>query len=87
MVQTCNIVEWSIIQLVAWNTNWKYVTVGIWIRGLRSRARLKRDKMRLEANSKLAGPGQDYFFMVSLVGKIREIIGMGLLNTTRESLK
>ena len=58
------------------------------IRGLRSRARFKRDETRQDwkAIPELAGPGQDYFFMVPLLGKIRKKIrdGTGLLGTTRE---
>ena len=43
-------------------------------RGLRSRAPFKRDETRRDwkAIPELAGPGQDYFFMVPLLGKIRE---------------
>ena len=44
------------------------------IRGLRSQARLKRDKMRRDWQSfpELAVPGQEYFFLVQLLGKIWE---------------
>ena len=43
-------------------------------RGLRSRACFKRDETRRywKAIPELAGPGQDYFFMVPLLGKIWE---------------
>ena len=48
-------------------------------RGLHSRARYqtRRDWTRLETIPKLPGPGRDYFFMVPLLGKIREKFGTG----------
>ena len=47
------------------------------VKGLRSRARLERDETRQDwrAIPKLAGPVQDYFIMVPLLGKICEKSG------------
>ena len=54
----------------------KILLVGRESRGLRSRARFKRDETRWDwkAIPELAGPGQDYFFMAPLLGKIQEKI-------------
>ena len=45
-------------------------------RGLSSRAHFERDETRRDwkAIPELVGLGQEYFFMVPLLGKIREII-------------
>ena len=53
--------------------NWQIIQ----IRGLRSRARFKREETRRDwkAIPELAGPGQDYFFMVPLLGKFGKNLG------------
>ena len=50
-------------------------------RGLRSRTRYqtRQDWTRLETIPELLGPGQDYFFQVTLLGKIWEKFGTGRL--------
>ena len=72
MVQTCWFVKWSSVQM-------PFLKVCV------PELILNQTRRDWRAIPELAGPGQDYFFMVPLLGENPE--NKGLLSTNRESLE